>query len=140
MRLGHDLVEVLVLGFRLQVVPGVFDAYVGNRQFEGDDLRPVGGRKAQVHADSVALGGGLAAGDGVILPGGKAGERLAEPGHKIHLDAAIPRGKGPKRSHRTLDLFRLRQHPHHVLRVLLWLPSVFITSIIKCGVVSALKV
>ena len=31
LRLGHDLVEILVPGFRLQVVPGVFKAHVGDR-------------------------------------------------------------------------------------------------------------
>src|ERR1035437_3324071 len=110
LRLGQDLIKILGPGFRLQVGTGVFDADVGNRQLERDGLRPVGGGKAQVNAGSISCGKGFVASDDVVLQGSEAGQRLAESGNAIHLNASIPSGERPKGSHRTLNLSRLRQH------------------------------
>ena len=99
LRFGQNSLEILGARFRFQVGPGVFDADIGNRQLERDDLRLVRRLRSsgqRRHGRPQRCSGW---GKPFALPGAEGGKGWSEPGGKIHLDAAISPGKSPERPH-----------------------------------------
>src|SRR5258705_3643631 len=84
LRPGQNIIEILRPGFRLEIGSRVFDADVGNRQFESDNPRLVPGPKTQINADSITLHRRLVGGKLIALPGGESCERLVEAGDTVH--------------------------------------------------------
>ena len=107
---GEDFIERAIPHLGLQVVPGVCDADMGDRQGEGDEGIAIGGWETEVGHD-VAFCRCRRVGQ-VPRQGGVCCKGLVEPGDEIDLEPAITAREGAEGADGALHLAEIREHAH----------------------------